>query len=541
MDPLKLTEQIAGEIKARIKQLDFNAIEKIGKASDKNGTFDVIISTEVVDRAGEVVRQSGWDLTNYKNNPIVLWGHDYYSLPIGVCTETYATEYRGVPALGARGVFFPADINPLAQQVRKMYDFGVKSGNYVGCTTSVGFIPREFEPDNRSIITRAELLEFSFVPVPANQGVGPAEARAFTFEEAKELGLDVAELRVKGLEFAEPEVKAETKDAQEGDDCFTDDGTPGVLDAALVCQPKEEKSIEETRPLKKQLLQSISDEQNRHTGEMEKAIDAFEGAASVQHDGTDEEKTQKTAEAVRAGMKDLRDTIRDEQNMHRAKSIANFRNFNDTDDKAFDRKPHLKAVRDAHDEYEAAVGKLLDQFEEKISQAPSELEDQIDGLAEKLDEAQRAHKKALTKSAKVMCKDAFGEEEQADEKVLEILKTFLSPYVPEPMQRAVFMKVGARISAATKDKLGEAHQHMQAATAIVEALHGALGNDDGEESRSVGDVQSSAPAPRKQRSRPAEDIHRNDDLNAHLLAKDILRGITTAAQEGLKTLKQVNR
>src|SRR4051812_1884021 len=192
MDPLKLTEQIASEIKARIKQLDFKTLEKIRKADTKNGTFDVIISTEVTDRAGEIVRQSGWDLTNYKNNPIVLWGHDYYSLPIGVCTETYITEYNGFPALGAKGVFYPADINPLAQQVRKMYDFGLKSGFHVGCTTSVGFIPREFEPDNRSVITRAELLEFSFVPVPANQGVGPAQGRSFTFEEAKELGLDMA-------------------------------------------------------------------------------------------------------------------------------------------------------------------------------------------------------------------------------------------------------------------------------------------------------------------------------------------------------------
>ncbi len=121
MDPLKLTEQIAAEIKERIKQLDFKAVEKIGKASDKNGTFDVIVSTEMKDRANEIVRQSGWELQNYKNNPIVLWGHDYYSLPIGVCTETYVTEYRGVPALGAKGVFFPSDINPLAQQVRKMY------------------------------------------------------------------------------------------------------------------------------------------------------------------------------------------------------------------------------------------------------------------------------------------------------------------------------------------------------------------------------------------------------------------------------------
>ncbi|HEX3861292.1 MAG TPA: hypothetical protein VHY35_06320 [Stellaceae bacterium] len=539
MPPLKLNEEIAAEIKARIKQLDFKAVEKIGKAADKNGTFDVIISTEVTDRAGEIVRQNGWELTNYKNNPIVLWGHDYYSLPIGVCTETYLTEYNGVPALGAKGVFYPSDINPLAQQVRKMYEFGLKSGFHVGCTTSVGFIPREFEPDNRSIITRAELLEFSFVPVPANQGVGPAEGRALTFEEAKELGLDMAELRVKGLEFVEPEITAETKAV--GDECTTEDGKPGVLDAALVCQPTVEKSVEETKPLKKKLLQSIDEEQTRHVGEIEKAIDVFADATPSDTEGTDEEKAKKTADATREAMKDLRDAVRDEHDMHRAKSIASLRDFGDAENTTFDKKPHLKAVRDAHDEYEARNTKLLDEFEEKSIKTPAEREEHIDWLAEKMEESQRAHKKAVIKSAKVMCKAAFGEEEQADEKVLEILKTFLAPYVPEQMQTAVFMKVGARISAASKEKLGEAHQHMKAATAIVEALHGALENDDGEESRSVGDAVSPAPAPRKQRSRSSEDIHQNDELNAHLLAKDILRGITTAAQEGLKTLKQANR
>ena len=148
--------------------------EKIRKAKEDGGSFDVIISTEALDRAGEIVRQSGWDTANYKNNAIVLWGHDYYALPIGVCLETYETTFRGFPALGARGVFLSAEINPMAQQVRKLYEFGLKTGTNVGTTTSVGFIPKEFDPNDQSVITKSELLEFSFVDVPANQAVGPA-------------------------------------------------------------------------------------------------------------------------------------------------------------------------------------------------------------------------------------------------------------------------------------------------------------------------------------------------------------------------------
>src|ERR1700710_1299672 len=166
MNPtLKITEELAADIRARVKSLDFGAMEKIRKGKDENGTFDVIISVEVLDRGGDIVRQDGLDDQNYKNNPIVLWGHDYYSLPIGVCTELYKTMYRGQPATGAKGVFYPSDINPMAQQVRKMYEFGVKSGFNVGCTTSIGFIPKEFDPQDNNIITKWEMLEFSFVPI----------------------------------------------------------------------------------------------------------------------------------------------------------------------------------------------------------------------------------------------------------------------------------------------------------------------------------------------------------------------------------------
>src|SRR5579884_274690 len=200
---LKLTEKQVEDIRAHIKSLDLKAVDKLKKAKEENGSFDVIISTEDLDRSGEIVRQNGWEMGNYKNNPIVLWGHDYYSLPIGVCTETYETTVHGVPATGARGIFYPADINPLAQQVRRMYEFGLKHGMGVGCTTSVGFIPKEFDEDNPRVITRAELLEFSFVPIPANQGVGPARGRALTLDEARALSLDVQGLTVKGMLFSE--------------------------------------------------------------------------------------------------------------------------------------------------------------------------------------------------------------------------------------------------------------------------------------------------------------------------------------------------
>lgn len=546
----KLNDQIAADIKARVKSLDFKTLEKIRKAKDENGSFDVIISTEDIDRSGEIVRQNGWELTNYKNNPIVLWAHNYYELPIGVCTETYLTEKNGVPALGARGVFYPADINPLAQQVRRMYDYGMKSGMGVGCTTSVGFIPKEFDESNRAVITKAELLEFSFVPIPANQGVGPAQGRAFTFEEAKELNLDREFLSKKGIQF----VQAEKKEAQAGDECQTDDSSPGTLasdpkdpDGALVCIPRDDdKSVKAENPAQTGLLAAVNDEHERHADEVQKCFDNFQKAVAedrtektADEDATKREKRlSDDARAMRANLKDLGSALADEHTMHRAKSVAAFRSFEPTD-KSFDKNEHLKALRNEHDTYETKCNKSLDSFAEKCMKSvqgePGETDSHTDWITGKMESHQNVHTKAVTKIAKGMCKAAFGEEDEADEKTLEILKEFLSPHIDPQLLPAITEKIGGKLSAHMKAQMSEAYQHLKAASAIVGALHGDAGNDDGEESRSTDLV--SEPAPAKKRSRPTEDVHQ-DELNAHLLARDILRGITTAAQGGLEKLNK---
>ncbi len=137
------------------------------------GTFDVIVSTEDVDRHGEVILASGWDLANYKANPVVLWAHDYSSLPIGICTEVAVEGDK----LHAKGKFVTTEF---AQQVRALYDQGAISA------TSVGLIAEEMQGNT---ITKAELLEFSFVPVPANPF-------CLTLEKA---GFNVQELVTKGF------------------------------------------------------------------------------------------------------------------------------------------------------------------------------------------------------------------------------------------------------------------------------------------------------------------------------------------------------
>lgn len=122
----------------------------------ENGKYKVLASTSAVDRQGDSIDQAGWDISNFKLNPVMPWAHDYSALPIAKATSIAVTQ-RG---LEAEFEFAPEEGNPMAQQVKVLYDNGYLNA------VSVGFIPKERKG---MVISKAELLEISFVPVPANQ------------------------------------------------------------------------------------------------------------------------------------------------------------------------------------------------------------------------------------------------------------------------------------------------------------------------------------------------------------------------------------
>jgi HK97 family phage prohead protease len=174
-------------------------------AESDTGTFEVVITTENVDRYQEVIKLDGWDLTHYLANPVVLWAHDHEQ-PIGMATSLDVVEGKMV----AKGKFAP---NAKGQEIRQLYEFGIIKA------TSVGFIEKEREGN---LITKAELLEFSFVSVPANP---------FALSLALEKSLSVNELVTKGIMFVE---KADTdapshQDEEEGDPERTEPA-PAVVD-----------------------------------------------------------------------------------------------------------------------------------------------------------------------------------------------------------------------------------------------------------------------------------------------------------------------
>lgn len=210
----KLSAEIKANLEAAMSSTAVKDLIASTKAAEDAGTFEVVVSTPDDDRSGESVDPNGMDMTLFKMNPVVLWGHDYYALPIGVCDSIEVIEGKIV----AKGRFAPADANPFAQQVRKLYDAKIVRA------TSIGFIVKEM---NGKIITKGELLEFSFVPVPANP-------YALSLSHAKSLGLDVAMLAMKGLN--------DLMKKEEGED--TPEPEAEVVAEAEVTEPTEEATAE---------------------------------------------------------------------------------------------------------------------------------------------------------------------------------------------------------------------------------------------------------------------------------------------------------
>lgn len=151
----------------------------------KEGEFEVIASTSDKDRMGDIVKVDGWELKNFKKNPVMLWAHDNYLPPIAKANKIWVEDGK----LMVRGVFANT---PLGQEIAGL----VKEG-FINAV-SVGFIPLKraekgkkgmFEGEDGEQYDRAsdealreigekgffgdeifekqELLEVSFVCVPA--------------------------------------------------------------------------------------------------------------------------------------------------------------------------------------------------------------------------------------------------------------------------------------------------------------------------------------------------------------------------------------
>lgn len=132
-----------------------------------------IASTDALDRHGEVIDQDGWDLTNFKNNPVMLWAHDNYEPAVGYADNLQVVQMGDRKALTFIPVFHGK--TELSAAIDALYNGDSGTGmKPVLNSFSVGFRPTEQEGNT---FTKQELLEISCVNVPAN-----ADARVLAYK-----------------------------------------------------------------------------------------------------------------------------------------------------------------------------------------------------------------------------------------------------------------------------------------------------------------------------------------------------------------------
>lgn len=139
--------------------------------SDAGGR--IVISTAGCDRDRDRVMSRGAVLDNYQKNPVVMWGHSY-GAPADVIGRTTNIDVQD------GGITADFELRPAANDqdpqniVRLLWD-----GGWVR-TASIGFRPIEMQPNEfgGNDITAWELLEWSLVPIPANQDALRLAAKA---------------------------------------------------------------------------------------------------------------------------------------------------------------------------------------------------------------------------------------------------------------------------------------------------------------------------------------------------------------------------
>ena len=140
----------------------------------EEGNLLMVGSDETVDRYNSIIRVSGWQLDNFLKNPVFLWCHNSWDLPVGRAVDVKKDTRR-------KQLIFE-----LAFPSKETYDFGNIVGrmyaeNFLNAS-SVGFEPLKssrledpkeakeagFDTPTGLVYEKQELYELSAVPVPGN-------------------------------------------------------------------------------------------------------------------------------------------------------------------------------------------------------------------------------------------------------------------------------------------------------------------------------------------------------------------------------------
>ena len=142
-----------------------NLITKFGKAGTldtENRTVEAVISTDELDRDNEVVVQKGIKYENYLKNPTVLAEH----IPAILTQIGEVVSIRQLAKQTTAKIKFAAEgVSETADAVWRMVEAGLTKALSIGYRV----LKASPLPDGARSLDEIELLEVSFVPIPANQ------------------------------------------------------------------------------------------------------------------------------------------------------------------------------------------------------------------------------------------------------------------------------------------------------------------------------------------------------------------------------------
>lgn len=138
-----------------------SVIKTIAAPPPGSNPLEFVMSDDSVDRMGDVVDQSSWQLANFKRNPIALFGHNS-SFIVG--------NWKNVRVVGNQLLGQVELLPPVSERLHEVHS-AIAAG--VLRAVSVGFRPGQTEPIEGSKVggvrfLKSELFECSLVSVPAN-------------------------------------------------------------------------------------------------------------------------------------------------------------------------------------------------------------------------------------------------------------------------------------------------------------------------------------------------------------------------------------
>ena len=122
---------------------DLRSFGLLREINVEQGTVTSVIATDQVARDGAIIEPKGWDFSNYRLNPVVLWQHDDTAMPFARTAEgPFVTDKE----LIAKAQFDMED--PKAQEaVRKI------AGGFINAT-SVRWLPTKTAQSDSTTSTR---------------------------------------------------------------------------------------------------------------------------------------------------------------------------------------------------------------------------------------------------------------------------------------------------------------------------------------------------------------------------------------------------